>query len=143
MKTCQHEGCSWPVWSSGFCKFHQRDRADFKPYKFKQRKPTGEMDVFLEAWSERPHKSEISGKPLDKYEGTEFFPNLFAHICDKKNYPKFRLNKDNLFFVTPWEHILIDQGTREQRLKYERECDCSFQEFYVRREQLKQEYNER
>ena len=91
MKTCQHEGCSFPIWSHGYCKFHQRDRADYKPYKFKQREPTGEMDVFKAIWDERPHVSEISGKPLDKYEGTEFFPNLFMHILDKKNYPKYRL----------------------------------------------------
>lgn len=99
------------------------------------------MDVFLEVWSERPHKSEISGKPLDKYEGTEFFPNVFMHILDKKNYPRYRLSKDNLWLGTPWEHVLIDQGTQEQRKKYEQECDCSFQAFYVKREQLKIEYN--
>jgi len=140
MKTCKHEGCNWPVWGHGFCKFHQRDREDFKAPTIKPRKTTGELDVFKEIWAERPHRSEISGRALDKYEGTEFFPNIFLHILDKKNWPKYRLNKDNIMLGTPWEHMLVDQGTRDQRRKYELEIEGSFQLFYVKRERLKEEY---
>lgn len=39
MKTCKHEGCTFPVFGKGYCKSHQRCRPDYKPPDFKPRAP--------------------------------------------------------------------------------------------------------
>lgn len=110
----------------------------------KARKPTGEMKMFLDIWFDRvspdgKHRSEISGEVLDGYWGTDLFPNLFAHVLPKGAYPEHRLNADNCLLVSPVEHTLIDAGTEKQRQKYEAEHNCSFDIFYNKKEQLKQQ----
>ena len=145
-KICNFEGCDYNQFGGGFCKYHQHKRADKKLKGFKPRKKTGEKDMFNEIWDERKQKdgshiSGISGKLLDQYEGGLFYYNMFAHVLDKKNFPKFRLNKNNIILVVPYEHILIDRGTIADRASYEKENNCSFDIFYKKKEQLKQEYN--
>ena len=50
-----------------------------------------------------------------------------------------RENKDNILLVTPYEHKLLDHGTKEARDKYENQNDCSFDIFYNKREALKKQ----
>lgn len=142
-KTCQAEGCNFPRWGGGYCKKHGYLRTDKKPKGLtKQYKPTGEYEMFTMIWKDRPHKSEISGRDLDPFFGTELFVNMFAHVLSKGLYGKFRLLKENILLVHPDEHDLIDASYKQRRQEYEQEFNCSFDIFYERREQLKQKYNE-
>ena len=77
-----------------------------KGLKKKPRKATGEKEVFLEIWSERPHISEISGEPLGEEPNVWFF----MHILSKKAYPRFRLYKKNIILGTADEHYSYDSG---------------------------------
>ena len=101
---------------------------------------------------ERPHISQISNKPLEYFlRNSEFYPSCFAHIVPKSGFPTIaikdkelkrtmlRENKDNILLVTPYEHKLLDHGTKEARDKYEKENDCSFDIFYNKREALKKQ----
>jgi hypothetical protein len=145
-KLCNH--ChKYPVWGGGFCKLHQQYRTDKKIKGLsKERKPTGEKNMFDKVWKDREredgsHVSEISGKNLDCYYATKYYPSLFLHVLDKKNWPMVRLSEENIVIATPMEHFLVDQGTEAQREAYEKENNCSFKIFYERKEQLKQAYN--
>lgn len=85
-----------------------------KPYKGLKRtalkkkfnKPTGEKDLFLEIWNERPHVSEINGDPLGETPHVYFF----MHVVGKKAYPNFRLKKKNIKLATFDQHYYYDNG---------------------------------
>jgi hypothetical protein len=142
LKTCKKEGCSYPVFGKGFCRNHQYLREDYKPYKY-NKKPTGEKDVFLEIWEERERVSFVTGVELSQYEETDLFPNLFAHVLSKKQYPKFRLNKKNIVLLTPDEHYLYDQGTIADRQVYANTCapyKCDWIKLLTLQIELKLEY---
>lgn len=108
--------------------------------------------VFQEILEERPHVSEISGKPLEYYlRNSNYFFSCFAHIIpksaigcpiirDKQLKEQFlKLNKDNIMLVLPIEHVLLDQSSESQRKRYEEENYCSFDIFYTKKEKLMQE----
>jgi hypothetical protein len=139
-KKCKSGNCQNPVWGGGYCRNHQHSRADKKPKLLGARKKTGELQVFMEIWAERPHFSELSGRPLEQYASTAFFASLFAHILNKGMYPKFRLNKDNIVLLHPEEHNLLDFGTIDQREAYARKYYCDWQEIYDKKEYLKSIY---
>lgn len=75
--------------------------------KIKTKKKTGELDVFIEIWNERPNFSQVSGKPI-----AVFSVWCFAHILSKGAYPAYRLDKRNIYLVLPEEHVLYDTGDR-------------------------------
>lgn len=99
-KICSKDGCSFPVWSHDFCRFHQYLRVDQKkPKGLKPRKKTGERDLFLEIWQERPHVCNRCGEKLH-----EFSTSLFHHIRPKGRYPELRLDKDNIELICFYCH---------------------------------------
>lgn len=117
MKTCKHDGCSYPVFGGGYCRNHQWCRQDKnKPIattsinerKEKHIKPkkkvTGELELFKEIWNERPHISEISRKPIPMFD-----INCFHHILTKGAFPEHRLNKENIIILTRSEHKDVHQ----------------------------------
>jgi len=108
-KICKKETCKNFVFGKGYCKNHQYLRKDKKG-------GTGEMVVFKEIWEERERYSFLSGVPLHSFEGTSFFPNLFAHVLPKKKYNNLRLEKENIVLLHPKEHYLYDFGTEQQRI---------------------------
>jgi len=69
----------------------------------KPKRPTGELKLFLEIWDERPHVSEVSGKPLLPKEHPQWIWQ-FSHILPKGLYPKIRLLKKNIKLALPEEH---------------------------------------
>lgn len=79
-----------------------------KPYVYK-RKPTGEMQVFLEIWNERPHVSQITGEAIKIPS-----PTNFIHILPKaqNKYPKFKLNKQNIVIGTEEDHYNWDHNRK-------------------------------
>lgn len=113
-KRCNADGCDNLRWGKGYCKYHQNLRPDYKPYRY-QSKKTGQIEVFLDIWEERQHVSFLSGSLLPK-----FNVSLFAHVLSKaKNkYPEFKLYKKNIILLTPYEHMLLDHGTKSQREAY-------------------------
>jgi len=135
-KTCLKESCNNPIFSKGYCKFHQYLRKDVKVYQYKK-KPTGEKALFEEIWDERPRVSFLSGKELD------FSVSIFAHVLNKKDFSNYRLNKENIILLTPDEHFLLDMGTAAQREKYGIVNGCSYEKIDALKELLKQSYGKK
>jgi len=70
---------------------------------------------------------------------------MFAHVLDKKNYPLFKLNEENIMLVEPfYEHSLLDHGTYEQREKYNNNntIKVNWDLFFHKKEYLKVKYQE-
>lgn len=82
--------------------------------------------MFLEIWEDRPHLSEVSGKPLHPV-GHWQWHWQFAHVLGKGSYPKYKLNPENIMLMLPEEH----------------EKQESYQLFNEKRIKLKKEYHER
>lgn len=59
--------------------------------KVYKKKATGEREMFLEIWNERPHNCVKCGKRLP-------YPmaNFFSHIKPKSTHPELRLCKSNV-----------------------------------------------
>lgn len=88
-----------------------------------KKKNSGELDLYVEIWAERPHVSFITGKPLGAFNIC-----FFAHVLPKGTYPELRLLKENIILLLFAEHSLLDQGTRAQREAYAQKnqpCDWS------------------
>lgn len=120
---------------------HQNLRTDKKKSKAIVKRPTGEKIVFEIIYEERPHISYISGLYVD------CIAHTFAHVLAKGKYPKFRLRKDNIVFLTPEEHQLFDAGTEEQRQAYKERMkkdgiDVDWDKLYKLRDELLNEYKE-
>lgn len=62
-----------------------------------------QTEMFNWIWENRPHKSEISGKPLHR-KGHLMWHWQFAHILGKQAYPGYKLNPDNIMLMLPEEH---------------------------------------
>ena len=92
----------------------------------KRYKPTGEKDLFDHIWETREHVSFLSGRSLDEFAKGIFYTHMFAHVLAKGQYPKLRLNEENIVLLTPDEHWLLDQGTCNQRAEYEAVNNCLF-----------------
>ena len=82
--------------------------------------------MFQAIWEERPHLSEISGRPLHPI-GHWQWHWQFAHVLSKGTYGKYRLNPDNIMLMLPEEH----------------ESQESYEVFQERKIKLKREYNDR
>jgi len=139
---CQYnKTCSLsPMPGSKYCFIHQGMAGAVKREepKFKS-----QVELFNYIWKHSDKKSQISGCELKDFKGTKLWLNCFAHVLDKKNYPKYRLLEDNVWLTHPKEHQFLDQGTEEQRKAYEKQYNCSFNEFYKKREELKIKYKEK
>lgn len=163
-KVCDAQGCYYPVFGTDkytkkrYCRNHQylrtdtkksvrnnnlaqrnekleRNKFDFDPFQYGF---SSERDLFEYLWSIKPHRSEISGRKLDKI--TLWF-SMFAHVLEKKNYPLFRYNPENIVIVHPLEHVLIDQGSSDARKKYTKDFpEADFSIFFRKKEELFREY---
>ena len=149
MKKCSHPDCNNPVFSHNFCKYHYR----YVPKKSKKEYPhkssagpndQSQLELFNKIWNSRPHKSELSGQPLDQYTNGAYFIWMFAHVLDKKNWPLFKFEEENIILVSPEEHRLIDFGTCDQRMAYNDKVyrHANWDIFYQRKEYLKVKYTE-
>jgi hypothetical protein len=107
----------------------------FNPYRFK-----GEWEMFQYIWDTRVHKCFVTGESLDRYEGTDLFPNLFAHILRKSLYKEFRLNINNISLVKPEVHHHFDNATLDSILKFEAQHKCSFRGLFELETILYNEY---
>lgn len=76
--------------------------------KRKAKKPTGERELFIEIWEERPHYCEHCGVFL----GDEPLLHFFAHEKSKGSHPELRLVKTNIHLWCHTCHYLHDFGSR-------------------------------
>lgn len=149
---CKWEGCDYhgPL-IAGYCQQHywqhrhQIKHSNKKSTIKQSNKNSGQKELFDQIWKQREHKSWLTGKSLDKFEGTDFYPNLFAHLLSKLNYKKWKLKPDNIILLTPEEHRLLDQGTEEQRQEYKYKVEkqgykCDWEKLYELIEEYKQNY---
>ena len=155
MKQCNAPNCSNSVFSNGYCKAHGYLRTDEKWLKnktrgigftslslMKPRKATGEGILFKMLFTTRKHISFISELPIDNIDHSNC-----AHVLAKgqNKYPKFKLLDKNIVFLTKEEHHIYDNGTEEQRIKYQEEkakegVIVNWKKLYDLRDELKKEY---
>lgn len=95
----------------GLCLYHNNKRKQSKKGVSRPKSGQGQgyMKLYQEIWEERPHVSEISGKPIK-----EFSTWCFMHILNKSTYKALRHNKSNVFLVLPEEHHHYDNIGREE-----------------------------
>jgi hypothetical protein len=149
MKTCIEPNCTNLVFSHGVCKYHYHWQSKNNNIKTKPRikivKNIRQIELFKQVWNTRPHISELSGVSLEKWENTPYFYWMFAHVLDKKNYPLFKTNEENIMLVEPFdEHRLLDQGTFDQRTDYndKSQFKANWDLFFQKKEYLKVKYQE-
>lgn len=104
-----------------------------------------EYELFLILYKNGDKKSFLSGKKIFSPEsnGSGLFVGQFAHVLSKaKNkYPHFKLYSKNIILLTNEEHLLLDNGTEEQRKKYADNYKCDWSKVFELRDKLKEEYN--
>lgn len=95
------------------------------------------IEFYEEIWSERPHKSFISGEPI-------LFPapSNFLHVLAKgqNKYPKFKFYKKNIVLGTEYEHFLVDNGHDGLRKAYEKKYPGCWDNLGKLKEELLAEY---
>lgn len=76
--------------------------------KKQKRRSTGELAVFREIWTERPHVCNRCGRPL----GEELKVSYFSHIKSKGARPDLRLDKNNIELLCTACHREYEFGIR-------------------------------
>lgn len=80
--------------------------------KVKPKKATGEREMFMEIWGERPHY--CVNKNCGKYLGEEPKAIYFSHRKSKGAYPSLRLEKSNIDLLCETCHHEYDHGNRSK-----------------------------
>ena len=93
----------------------------------------GLIPFYLSIWNLRPHYSEVSSKRL-----FEFNPVNMAHILEKRTYPEWMLNSDNIVLLTFQEHQMFDSW-RPERL---RDLGGKWAELMDKKDRMKRQYEE-
>ena len=113
--TCEECGCQTSQGSKFFklCIKCNKKRLDNKPKPRKVAKPkiyrkktTGEREMFLKIWEDRPHVCTECGEHL----GNEPRAHYFAHIKPKGKYPELRLMPSNIKLLCIECHRTLDFG---------------------------------
>lgn len=94
-----------------------------------KKKPSGELSLFNEIWSERSHACQICSKPLYTFDVWNF-----AHVLSKGSFGRFRLLKENIVLMCREHHTQYDCGSTIN--------DFKFKWILELKEKLKQEYYE-
>ena len=90
-----------------------------KPRKKKVSTVNKDHLLFKEIWNKRPHRSEVSGRPL----GKEPLSVFFHHILPKNKYPEFRLDEENIILLTIDEHANVEADMyRYEKINTIRDC---------------------
>ena len=102
-----------------------------------------ELACFKIIWHTPPMRSYLSGEFLRIYVNTQHSFSCCAHILSKaqNKYPHFRLYLKNIRLLTPREHLLLDQGTEDQRKTYSKEVErADWRKIWDLRAELEEEY---
>jgi len=149
---CKWEGCDYhgPL-IAGYCQTHYWMHRQYKKTGKIQKhmttthKPTGERAFFDAIWSHREHISFLTNLPLDIYESSSLYLNMFAHVLPKGKYGKWRLEDKNIVLLSPKEHFLFDNGTKKLREEYAKKMatqgyPCRWETLYDLVEKFKKDY---
>ena len=79
-----------------------------------KKKKTGEWELFMEIWNERPHVCVKCNKRL----GNIPQPIFFSHILTKGRTPELRLNKDNIELLCSEHHMEWETGDLETKRNF-------------------------
>jgi hypothetical protein len=123
-KICQNPNCNRPAFGK-FCNLHRprtilKTKKSLKQKRLQPRKKTKEQiaekrrsteemwNFFLEIWSERPHRCEVTGRFL----GKEPLSTMFHHLLPKQDsqFPQFKLCKWNIALIHPDIHATVEQN---------------------------------
>lgn len=91
---------------------YQLKRTSLKRTELKKKFPkaTGEKELFLEIWEERPHYcTNINCK---EYLGEEPLTHYFSHMKSKGAHNELRLDKQNITLLCFDCHYIYDNGDR-------------------------------
>ena len=142
---CQYNNtCNLLPLDNGRCIKHQgliktkKEKNNHNPYGFKS-----EIEMREYIWETRVHKCFVSNEDLEEYAGTDFYPNLFAHILPKGKYPEFKLYINCVALTSPTVHNLFDNGSLKQLIAFEKETGCSFAPLFELEEILFNEYTKK
>lgn len=83
------------------------EKSKLKPIK--PRKATGEKELFMEIWAERPHRCVKCGVTLPEPMKAVYF----SHKKSKGAFPELRLEKDNIELCCPECHYKYEFGNRK------------------------------
>jgi len=103
-----------------------------------------EFAAFKTLWHYMDHRSYLSGVYLRDFFNTPYFLNMFAHVLpkDKGKFPHFKYYLRNIILLTPGEHVLLDQGTEDQRISYSKTVKTAdWGKIDILRKDLLSEYN--
>ena len=104
-KECQFENCCNPVFSHGYCKYHQHKRTDKKAPKQKiefQGSKTGEGVFLVTYLNTHPNIDFITKEPID--DATVYNCH---HVLPKSHYGLWRLNDKNIVLLSSENHNLV------------------------------------
>jgi hypothetical protein len=123
-KICENPGCNRYAFGK-FCNLHRprtilKTKQSLKQKRLQPRKKTNEQiaekrrsteemwNFFLEIWSERPHRCEVTGRFL----GKEPLSTMFHHLLPKQDscFPQFKLCKWNIALIHPDIHATVEQN---------------------------------
>lgn len=103
-----------------------------------------EFAAFKTLWNYMDHRSYLSNLYLRDFYRTPYYLNMFAHVLPKgkAKFPHFRYYLRNIILLTPGEHVLLDQGTEDQRKEYSKLIKTAdWDRIDVLRKDLLSEYN--
>lgn len=84
-----------------------KTRSKTNEQKAEKKRSTEKMwSLFLEIWSERPHRCEVTGKFL----GMEPLSTMFHHILPKQDscFPQYKFCKWNITLIHPDIHATVE-----------------------------------
>lgn len=99
------------------------------PIKKRKKAATGEREVFLQIWNERPHRCQCCGAWL----GDEPRPIFFSHLLSKGAYPSLRLEPRNIWLKCERCHTTWEFGSRSapEFAEANNKADSLKQEYYA------------
>ena len=93
------------------CNSVRLEEGKAKPKKvMSKRKVTGERQLHIELWAERPHVCEC----CNGYLGNTPDPHFFSHVLPKSTHSRYRLDKENITFMCRECHHEWEFGNRGQ-----------------------------
>ena len=95
-----------------------------------------QKQMFDFIWLNRPHVCALSGQDLNK---VPYWQRhwMFAHILNKKNYPLWKFNPENILLLHPDVHYCVDNFTEDMREKHK---EINFDFWFKLVEKKKEEY---
>jgi hypothetical protein len=98
--------------------YNEKPKKEVKRTKINYtRKATGEKELFLEIWQERPHICINCKEPL----GDEPIVSFFSHIKSKGSHSELRLDKNNIELLCFDCHYTKEFSTKEKYNKRKHE----------------------